>query len=171
VIYHVTVSGRTFEVELGPEGISVDGCPVDADLARIEGSPTRSLVVDGASHRLSAGRIDGETWDLHMGGRRLRADVVDERTRTIRERTGGPGAASGPRPVVAPMPGMVVKIEVEEGDTVRAGQGVVIVEAMKMENELRTEVDAEVLRVLVEEGQTVEKDQLLVDLGPVGAPS
>ncbi len=169
MIYHVTVSGRTFEVELGPEGVSVDGCPVTVDLARIEGSPTRSLVVDDASHRLSARRVGPETWDLHLCGRRLRADVVDERTRTIREMTGGAGAASGPRPVVAPMPGMVVKVEVEEGDTVRAGQGIVIVEAMKMENELRTDADAEVLRVLVEEGQAVEKDQLLVDLGPAGA--
>jgi pyruvate carboxylase subunit B len=59
---------------------------------------------------------------------------------------------------------MVVRVEVEEGDVVRAGQGVVIVEAMKMENELVAETEGIVTRVHVSEGEAVEKDQLLVDL-------
>jgi pyruvate carboxylase subunit B len=67
------------------------------------------------------------------------------------------------------MPGMVVRIEVSEGDMIRAGQGVVIVEAMKMENELTAEADAIVTKVMVAEGQAVEKDQLLVDLAPIEA--
>ena len=62
------------------------------------------------------------------------------------------------------MPGMVVNVEVEEGDTVSAGQGVVIVEAMKMENELKADAEARVVAVHVVEGQAVEKDQLLVEL-------
>lgn len=167
MIYHVTVSGRTFEVELGPDGVSVDRRPVVAEMARVEGAATRSLLVDGRSYRLTAVRVGRETWDLHSRGRRLRADVVDERTRIIREMTGAGSAALGPAPVRAPMPGMVVKVEVEEGDVVQAGQGVVIVEAMKMENELKAETAARVMRVHVEEGQAVDKDELLVDLGPL----
>jgi len=167
MIYHVTLAGTTFEVELGPEGVSVDGRRVEVDMTRVQDGPTRSLLVDGTSHRLSARRVGRETWDLHMRGRRLRADVVDERTRAIREMTGGPGAARGPKPVVAPMPGMVVAIEVEEGDMVRAGQGLVIVEAMKMENELEADADARVARIHVVEGQAVDKDELLVDLAPL----
>ena len=164
MIYHVTLAGRTFEVEVGPDGVTVDGKGVEVDMARLEGGPTRALLVDGRSHRLSARRVGRETWDLHLRGRRLRADVVDERTRVIREMTGGAAAALGPKPIKAPMPGMVVKVEVAEGDTVSAGQGVVIVEAMKMENELKADADARVVKVHVTEGVAVEKDQLLVDL-------
>jgi len=167
-MYHVTIGGRTFQVELGDEGITVDGAPHTVDLVRIEGQPVRSLLVDGSSHRVSGHRVGKETWDLHMRGRRIRADVVDERARAIREITAAAGGGlSGPRPIVAPMPGMVVRIDVEVGDTVTAGQGVVIVEAMKMENELKPEADGIVSRILVSEGEAVEKDQLLVDLEPL----
>ena len=167
MIYHVTLQDRTFEVELGPDGVTVDGRPVDVDFARLRNGGARSLLLDGASYRIAAHRVGPETWDLHSRGRRLRADVVDERTRAIREMTGAGAGAAGPRPVVAPMPGMVVKVEVEEGDVVEAGQGVVIVEAMKMENELKADARATVLKIRVEEGQAVDKDELLVELGPV----
>ena len=61
------------------------------------------------------------------------------------------------------MPGLVVKVEVAEGDTVVPGQGLVIVEAMKMENELKTEMAGRISRILVAPGQPVEKDQTLVE--------
>jgi hypothetical protein len=73
-------------------------------------------------------------WVLTVPGERLVAHAVDERTSAIREMTGGEAEAREAT-VVAPMPGMVVRVEVEVGQTVTAGQGVVIVEAMKMENE------------------------------------
>jgi pyruvate carboxylase subunit B len=164
LIYHVTVGDRTYVVEVGPEGTRVDGNPVDVDFEHIDGSPVRSLMLDGTSHRLVARRTAAEQWDLHLRGRRMRAQVVDERTRMIREMTGATGGPAGPSPIVAPMPGLVVRVEVSEGDSVTAGQGIVIVEAMKMENELVTEADAVVTRVHVTEGQAVEKDQLLVEL-------
>ena len=97
----------------------------------------------------------------------MEAEVVDERTRVIRTMTGNGTVLVGPRPVTAPMPGMVVRVEVTEGDTVSAGQGVVIVEAMKMENELRAEGPAVVGRVHVRDGEAVKKGQLLVDLVPL----
>ena len=73
----------------------------------------------------------------------------------------------GPSALRAPMPGMVIKIEVEEGQQVSAGQGLVIVEAMKMENELRSPGEARVGRILVEEGTAVEKDQVLMEFSPL----
>lgn len=164
MIYHVTIGSRVWAVEIGQAGVTVDGRQVDVDLARIEGGPVRSLRVDGDSHRLVAARAAKETWDVHLRGRRVRAQVVDERTRAIRAMMSTASGPVGPRPVVAPMPGMVVRIEVAEGDRVRAGQGVVIVEAMKMENELTAQSDAVVRRILVAEGDAVEKDQVLVDL-------
>ena len=69
------------------------------------------------------------------------------------------------------MPGLVVKVQVEEGDHVEVGRGLVIVEAMKMENELKAEAAGVVARIHVEPGQAVEKDQILVDLAaPDGVP-
>ena len=166
--YHVSVEGRTLEVEVGPDGVTVGGRRVDADLRTVRGGGLRSLVLDGASHTLSARATGGGVWELHLRGRRIPVEVVDERTRAVREMTRAAAAAAGPRPVRAPMPGMVVKVEVAEGDVVISGQGLVIVEAMKMENELRAEAPGRVERVLVEEGQAVEKDQVLIDMGPAG---
>jgi acetyl/propionyl-CoA carboxylase alpha subunit len=169
--YYVTLAGRTFEVELGPEGVTLDGERLDTDLAQVAGTGLRSLVLGGESYRLLAQRNGGGLWDLHLRGHRYRAEAVDERTRVIREMTGDSTAPDGPRPVRAPMPGLVVKVQVEEGDHVEAGRGLVIVEAMKMENELKAEAPGVVARIHVEPGQAVEKDQILIDLAaPDSAP-
>lgn len=163
MLYFVTLAGRTFQVELGPGGVSVDGSPVEAELAHVDGTEVRSLLLDGASHRMLAHRNGGGSWELHLAGRRYSVEAVDERTRAIREMTGVSGAAAGPRPVRAPMPGLVVKVEVEEGQRVEPGQGLVIVEAMKMENELKAESAGVVARIHAQPGQAVEKDQILID--------
>ncbi|MEQ9401142.1 MAG: biotin/lipoyl-containing protein [Longimicrobiales bacterium] len=161
--YFVTLQDRTFEVVVGPDGTSVDGHAVVADLARVDGTDVHHLLLDGRSHRvLSRGRGQG-IWDLHVAGASIRAEAVDERTHAIRQLTDYHAGPSGPKPVKAPMPGLVVAVEVSPGDTVSAGQGVVIVEAMKMENELKAQADAVVAAVHVAPGDTVEKDQVLID--------
>ncbi|NJD20464.1 MAG: acetyl-CoA carboxylase biotin carboxyl carrier protein subunit [Gemmatimonadetes bacterium] len=162
--YFVTLAGRTLQVELEPDGMRVDGVEVTADLAHVEGTDLRSLLLDGASYGILAARREDGLWGLHLRGRRWAAEVVDERTRAIRALAGDTGAAQGPRPIRAPMPGLVVKVEVAVGDRVEAGQGVAIVEAMKMENELRAEGPAVVAGIRVSPGQAVEKDQILIDL-------
>ncbi|MFQ5536901.1 MAG: acetyl-CoA carboxylase biotin carboxyl carrier protein subunit [Gemmatimonadota bacterium] len=161
--YFARVNGRTFVVELGAEGVRVDGEGVSAELAHLEGTELHHLLLDGRSQRFLARREDG-VWNLHLPGRRLEVEVLDERTRVIREMTRSSAKVSGPRPVRAPMPGLVVKVEVEEGDRVDAGQGVVIVEAMKMENELKAEAPGVVARIHVTAGDAVEKDQVLIDM-------
>jgi len=169
--YFVTLGERTFEVELGAEGARIDGEAADATLANADGTPVRGLRVDAETYRLVAERGARGRWKLLLRGRSLEVDVVDERTKAIRDMTGAGAAAAGPRPIVAPMPGMVLQVEVAEGDVVQAGQGIVIVEAMKMENELRAAGSGRVTRVHVRKGQAVEKDQVLVDLEPIeGTP-
>jgi pyruvate carboxylase subunit B len=161
--YFVEVEGRTVIVEVGADGVTVDGEGVRAELQRVGGTNVRSLIVDGVSHRLVARRGGSGGWEIHLGGRSHAAEAVDERTRAIREMTGKGGKHSGPRPLKAPMPGLVVKVEVAEGESVLPGQGLVIVEAMKMENELKAEAGGRVSKVRVEPGQAVEKDQVLVE--------
>ncbi len=162
--YFVTIDDRTFEVDLSGETPVVDGRAVDARLAALPGTPVRHLLVDGRSYIVVArsGTGRGE-WDLHLDGDRFAPAVVDERTRAIRALTGNPAAARGPRPVRAPMPGLVTRIEVEVGQAVRAGEAVAVIEAMKMENELKAEGEGIVARVLVTSGQAVEKGAVLVE--------
>jgi pyruvate carboxylase subunit B len=162
--YFVTIGSRTFEVDLSGATPTVDGEAVRAELATVPGTRVRSLLVDDHSYALVAQSGEREDrWELTIGGQRLSATVVDERTRAIREMTGA-SAETAERSVTAPMPGLVVRVEVGPGDRVAAGQGVVIVEAMKMENELKAPADGVVASVAVEAGQTVEKGALLLTL-------
>lgn len=170
MIYHVTIADRTFVVELGPDGVTIDGTHVQVDLAHVDGTSVSNLLLDQTSHRIVSRGSGGGRWAIHSRGRRFEAEVLDERSRAIREMTGSGAGPAGPRPVKAPMPGLIVRLEVEVGDVVEAGQGIVIVEAMKMENELRAAGSGRVEAIHVDEGDTVEKAQLLVDFAPIDVP-
>ncbi|MCH7533366.1 MAG: biotin/lipoyl-binding protein [Gemmatimonadetes bacterium] len=167
MIYHVAIGKRTFEVKLGPDGVEIDGVAVDIDLAGLEGTAVRSLLMDGDSHRLLARRECRGRWDVHVGGHRFQAEVLDERAMAIREITAAVSRPVGPSPVRAPMPGLVVRVEVSVDDIVTAGQGVAIIEAMKMENELTAEVAARISAVHVAQGDAVKRGQVLVELAAI----
>jgi biotin carboxyl carrier protein len=162
--YHVTLAGRTIEVELAPDGVRVDGETLQADLEALPDGPVRSLILNGASHRVVARSSGHGRWDLQVRGQHFEVDVIDDRTRRIQSMIAADAPPAGPKPVRAPMPGLVVRVEVQVGDRVRPGQGLVIVEAMKMENELRAETAARVTGVRVSAGEAVERDQVLIDL-------
>lgn len=169
MLYFVTIDGDTIEVDLRPEGVFVGDRRVEAEIEALPGTSVRSLILNGISYRVLGESPSRGRWDLQFEGSRVMAEVVDERTRAIREMTGKGTGPDGPRALSAPMPGLVVKVEVAEGDTVEAGQGLIIVEAMKMENELRASGPARVGPVRVVAGQTVEKGQVLIDLHGVEA--
>jgi pyruvate carboxylase subunit B len=101
---------------------------------------------------------------LWLVGFRFETEALDERARAIRELTGAAAGASGPAPILAPMPGMIVRIAARVGDQVEPGQGLVVMEAMKMENELRATTAGTVRAVLVEPGTAVEKGAVLLEL-------
>ena len=160
--YFVTIGDRTVEVDLTGETPRIDGQPVHAELATLPGTPVRHLLLDGRSYSLpaAAGARRGQ-WEISLGAERFVAGAVDERTRAIREMSGGE-VEDTVKAVTAPMPGLVLRLEVEVGQAVKAGQGVVIVEAMKMENELKAPADGVVARIEVQPGQTVEKGATLI---------
>jgi len=147
--YTVTLEGRAMEVEWS------DGA-----------SGLASLVIDGASVEAGAVARDGGYSVLVKG------HMVDV---TLRD-AAPPGAplaragAGGPARVTAPMPGRLVKVLVQEGDSVSEGQGLVVMEAMKMENELRAESAGRVTAVRVAAGEAVERDQVLIDLAAEDEP-
>jgi pyruvate carboxylase subunit B len=161
--YSVNIAGRTVEVVLAGDEVTVDGKRVRTDLRTVDDSDVRHLLVDGRSYTIVARQGSAGTWEIHVDGHRMDAEVLDDRTRAIREMTGATQGPRGPKPVRAPMPGMIVRVEVGEGDTVRGGQGVVVIEAMKMENELKADGEGTVARVLVAPGQAVEKGAVLIE--------
>ena len=168
--YYVRVLGKTFEVGLDGRTVTVDGQALEAHLAPIPGTPLHHLLLAGHSWTLAAQPLDGvgeeggQRWVLGAVGQRFDVEAVDERTRQIRALTGGRPATSGGGIVVAPMPGLVVRVEVTPGQRVEAGAALVVVEAMKMENELRALRAAVVAAVHVAPGQAVEKGAPLVTL-------
>lgn len=162
--YIVTIEGREIEVDLSGGVPRIDGELVDAELTTLPGTIVRHLKIGVESHAPLArpGPRSG-LWTISSHGYPLEVEVLDERTRAIRALTGG-AEHEVAKEVVAPMPGLVVRINVQPGEVVTAGQGVIVVEAMKMENELRAPADGVVSRIEVEPGSTVEKGALLIVL-------
>jgi len=167
--YYVTLDNRTFHVELVDGRVTIDDQPVgDTELLAAGGTDIHHLLVGGRSHTLVA-RPTGARggWELHLDGAKHVALVVDERTRAIRSLAPAAASVAAHRPVRAPMPGLIVRVEVKPGQLVRQGDGVVIMEAMKMENELRADTDGVVAKVLVKPGQPVEKGAVLIEFDAV----
>lgn len=159
------VNGRSVSVSLGPEGISVDGDPIEARIEEVDGTPIVLLIAGGTLHRLAVRRGDGRgRYSIWSESHRFEVEALDERRRAIRDMAGASAENAGPAPLVAPMPGLVVRINVEAGDPIRAGQPLVVMEAMKMENELRSTSDGVVRAIRVRPGEAVEKGTVLIEL-------
>jgi pyruvate carboxylase subunit B len=162
--YFVSVGGREVVVELEGEHATVDGTRFESThLNALPGTPIRHLTMDGGSEMVAVEAVGRGLWAVGFQGERHELEVVDERTRHIRSLTGGGAKASGPTVLKAPMPGMVMKVAVEAGQRVAAGAALVVLEAMKMENELRAPTAAVVKGVRVKPGEAVEKGQVLVE--------
>ena len=163
--YLVQVGTRSVEVTLDGDGLVADGRRVQARTADVPGSPVRLVTIGDAVHRVVARRGEGRgQYTLRIDGWRFDVEALDERSRAIRDASARSGAASGPAPLKAPMPGLVVRVLVQPGDIVQAGQGLVVMEAMKMENELRATRAGTVVKVLATPGSAVEKGSLLIEM-------
>jgi pyruvate carboxylase subunit B len=161
----VDVNGQRVMVDLGPDGVTVDGVPVTAHLEYVEGTPLILLTVGGTLHRLAVQRGEGRgRYAIWSDDHRFEVEALDERRRAIRDMAGAGAASSGPAPLLAPMPGLVVRVNVQVGDQVQPGQPLVVMEAMKMENELRSTSAGVVRAVRAQPGAAVEKGAILVEL-------
>jgi pyruvate carboxylase subunit B len=159
----VSLAGRTLEVDVDGDRVRVDGRDYTAALSALPGTPLRQLLVDGRPLELAVRDAGQGRWELSIAGERWETEVIDERTRHIRGLTGGGEQPRGPAALRAPMPGLVIRVQAEVGQPVAAGTGVVVLEAMKMENELRATAGAVVRAVHARAGETVEKGQILVE--------
>jgi biotin carboxyl carrier protein len=161
--YDVAIDGRSYRVELtrGKEGYA---CRLDGREVALESvSAEREvlwLLIGGRSYEVRREAQATGAMHLAVRGRRYTAEVRDPRA--FRGRRAAAEAGAGPMRLVAPMPGKVVRLLKTEGAAVEAGEGVVVVEAMKMQNEIRSPRKGVVKKILVATGAAVNAGETLV---------
>jgi biotin carboxyl carrier protein len=162
--YITVVEGKQFLVEIVDEKhVRVDDKLYEIDFETVSGQPVYSLIVDGKSHE-SYIYQDDDIWQVLMHGRLYSVSVEDEREKRLRAAAGGGVAETGEFHLRAPMPGLVVAIPVAEGQEVKRGQVILILESMKMQNELKAPRDGTIGRIRVKPGETVEQKQTLLSV-------
>lgn len=152
----------------GQYEVTIDGDTVHVDAVK-SGPTVYSMIENGRQFEAVVDEKGAHGFDVLVGGRIFHLEVIDERTRLL----AGAAAAvpSGPQSVEAEMPGKVVKLSAVVGETVAQGQGIVILEAMKMENEILAPIDGVVKEIAVSEGDTVEAGSPLFVVEPVPSDS
>lgn len=162
--YITTVEGKEFVVEiLDEKHVIVDGKVFEVDFESVSGQPVYSLIVDGRSHESYIYQGE-ENWQVLLRGRLYPVTVEDEREKRLRSAAGGGVVETGEFHLRAPMPGLVVALHVAEGQEVKKGQVILILESMKMQNELKSPRDGTIGRIRVKAGESVEQKQTLLSV-------
>lgn len=179
--YHVQAGEqtqqRTIELDALPHAIDWHQiAPLAADAkGNVSAGGRYSLLIKGRSYEILARRItkagqkDGELYEIQVQGQRFEVKVEDERARLLTglAKTTGAGEAA----IHAPMPGLVVGVPLTQGTRVEQGQTVVVLEAMKMENDLSSPITGTIREIRVSQGQTVDQGEVLVIVEAYKAPS
>jgi biotin carboxyl carrier protein len=162
--YITTLDDREFTIEIGDDNqIIVDGKVYDVDFESISGQPVFSMLLDGESHEAYV-YPDEDQWEVLLQGILYNVMVEDEREKRLRSSFGSGPTTSGEFYLKAPMPGLVVSVLVEEDALVAQGDVLVILESMKMQNELKSPRDGKISRVRVKTGDSVERNQTLLSV-------
>jgi len=169
----VTLEGREAEVTMHTQGgklvLETDGRHIEADFVRLPDGEVYSLLIDGRSHVVRVAPA-GDGLEVEVRGTVIPVEVKHPLEKML-QASGAVRSASRGETVSAPMPGVVVSLRVSPGDVVHAGQAVVVVEAMKMQNELAVLHDGVVSEVLVAVRAAVSAGQALIKLLPVASES
>ncbi len=162
--YVTTIEGREYIVDIIDEHrVSVDGVVYQVDFMPVGDQPVYSLVVNGES--VDAHVYPNEdSWQVLFRGSLFTALVEDEREKRLRAALAGKVAEHEDFHLKAPMPGMVVSVPVAEGQVIQRGNVLVILESMKMQNELRSPRDGKVVRLRVKVGDRVEQRDTLLSV-------
>ncbi|MBL8062378.1 MAG: biotin/lipoyl-binding protein [Anaerolineales bacterium] len=162
--YVTTIEGKQFEIEIVDDRhVRVGDRLLEVNFESISGQPVFSLILDGKSYESFVYRGD-EDWQVLLRGRQFQVKVEDEREKRLKAAAGGGAVEGGEFHLKAPMPGLVVAIPINEGQEVKKGQVLVILESMKMQNELKAPRDGVVNHIKVKPGESVEQKQVLLNL-------
>ena len=140
--------------------VHLDGQELLVDLLRVDSS-LYSLLIGGRSYEVDLLEVE-DAFMVLVDGQPFLVEIQDEQERRLRAAVGKEMVRAAKRTVAAPMPGKVVKLLVKPGDAVKAGDGVIVVEAMKMENELKAPAPGTIKEIRVAEGKTVSPGEVLV---------
>lgn len=162
--YTTTINDQTYLIEINDDQhVTVNGVTYMVDCESINNQTVYSLVIDG--HSYEAFVSEGEAapdWEVLIRGALYAVRVEDEREKRLRAAGGAHTAITGEYNLKAPMPGLIVGVPVHEGQTVQKGDILVILESMKMQNELKSQRAGTVTRVRVQPRQSVDQNQVLV---------
>lgn len=162
--YLCTINAVEYSIEiLDGQHVTVNGREMTVDFKRVGDQPVFSLLLDGQSHdALVYSGDDG--WVVQIKSRLYAVTVEDERSKKMKPAAGAGLNETGEILLKAPMPGLVVAVSVEEGQEIQKGQVVMILESMKMQNELKASRGGKVGRIHVKPGETVEQRQVLLTI-------
>jgi biotin carboxyl carrier protein len=158
-MYHVTIGTRVYRVNISSDQSTVDGKAIDAEVVRLNRNGLHMIRRGKQALELFLSSLDGETYQMVLqGGQRIATHI----TSRLRKRAKHGTAESQEQTLVAPMPGLVVEVRVQEGKPVEAGETLLVLESMKMQMQIRSKVAGKIYKVLVQPGSQVEKGAVLV---------
>lgn len=164
--YITTINGNEYLIEYDEmREIYVNGERFEIDLDKVGEGNLFSLILNQRSLEVAATTTDRDLWEIMLGGEVYSVKVQDERAYRLAKARGELDADSGTVPTKSPMPGVIVGVPVSTGDVIGKGDTLVILESMKMENELKATRDGIILEVKVSAGDSVEKGAVLVVVG------
>lgn len=162
--YFAEIEGKEYRIEILSESrVVINGTSHEIDYQTLKQHASCSLLVDGRSFEPNTYQENGG-WEIHLQGRRFNVIVEDERERRLRMASGQTSIQKGKFTLQSPMPGLVIDIQVEVGDEVKEGQVLLILESMKMQNELKAPRDGKIARIQAKINDNVERKETLLIL-------
>ena len=163
-MYKVNIKDESFEVAFDGEQITVNGQPCSWD-AQANDAQRYHVIAGDKSYRVLVVDQDpkSKTLTLNINGHELTVNVLDRYDLLLEKLGMDLESDTATNEVRAPMPGLIVELKVQPGDEVESGDALLVLEAMKMENVLKAPGKGKVKSILVEQGASVEKNQILVD--------
>lgn len=163
--YITSVNDQQYTIEIDQDGrIIVNGDDFDVDFHQLSEGGILSLLLNNQSLEAIVEERDG-AWEVLIRGELYSVQVQDERAYRLAKARGITAEVTGEVSIKSPMPGLIIAVPVEEGQVVSKGDQIIILESMKMENELRSPRDGVVKRLRAKPGDSVEKNQLLATIG------
>jgi len=163
-IYFTEVEGKEFQIEILSETkVVINGIPREIDYQTLTKKSSCSLLVDGKSYEPNIFQENGG-WEILLKGRLFNVMVEDERERRLRLAAGQTSLQEGKFILLSPMPGLVIEIPVKEGDQVEKGDVLIILESMKMQNELTAPRAGTITRIQTNVNDNVERKETLLIL-------
>jgi biotin carboxyl carrier protein len=163
--YVTTVNDKEYAIEvIDDHHVRIGDRLIQVNFEPVSGQPVFSLIMDGKSYESFIYEGDEDSWQVLLRGRLFQVKVEDEREKRLRVAASGGVSEGGEFMMKAPMPGLIVALVVEEGQEVEKGQVLVILESMKMQNELKAPRAGKIGRIRVKAGESVEQKQTMLSI-------